>query len=267
MVHRSIWKGYLKLALVTCPVALFKATEEPERTKFKWFNRKTGNRVTTAKFDAVTGKAVDTADIANGIDVGAGKFVEISDEEIASAAPKSADVIELGEFVPNDAIGLRHVEDHYFCRPDGAAGEAAFALIHRALALEGVLALAQLTMTTREQLVAIGPCGKGMIVTTLRYSNELRDAADYFAKLAYAAPLPELVALAQKLVTTGTVEFDAGKYKDRYAKAIGDLVKRKIAGEMIKPRTPPSPPRFMDLGEAVRQSVEKINRPARRKSA
>jgi DNA end-binding protein Ku len=258
MAVRAVWKGYLKLALVTCPVALYKATDEAERVRFTWFNRTTGNRVKIEKVDAETGEPVESSDIANGIDIGGGKFIEITDEEIADAAPKSAHEIDLREFVEEGAIDRRHVEDHYFMRPQGVGGEQAFALINKVLASEGLAALAQFTpaRSRNERLVAISACGAGMMVTMLRYPAELRDAADYFAKLVPQTPLPELVKMAAELVGKRTVEFDPAKYKDRYAAAIRQVISDKIAGNMVKPRKPPAAPKMVSLEEALRRSLD-----------
>lgn len=261
MAARSVWKGTLKLALITCPVKLYKATEDPDRDRisFARINRKTGNKVDQKLVDAVTGAEVISDDVAKGVLVAPGKYVEVTQDEIDAAAPASAETIEIRQFAAPDNVDAIHFEDFYFLSPDGDAAMEAFALLRIALYELGVVAIGYLARGTRERLVALAPCGLGMTVTQLRPSNEVRDGADCFARLTAAAPPDALMRMALRLVSSRQENFD-GLHDDAYQAALAELVRSKVAGTMVKARIPPKPPKLIPLADAVRKSVEKSER-------
>jgi DNA end-binding protein Ku len=258
------WKGHLQLAYIVCPVALYPATGEADKVNFNLINRKTGNKISKQTVDAVTGDLVDNDDVAKAIKVAEGKYVEITQDEIDGEAPQSKQVIEIDAFVAPADIDPVLADRTYYLAPDGEAAVTAFALIAKAIKAKRVAALAQLTLGTREHLISITARGPGLAVTTLRYPLEVKDEAEVFTRIGKPELDRDWIEAAQTVVAARTGPFDPAAYEDRYAAALADLVRTKIAGKMVKPRTPPIPPRMTDLAEAVRRSRETT--PAKRRS-
>jgi DNA end-binding protein Ku len=157
---RAYWKGYLKLSLVSCPIALFPATSEREKISFHQLNKETGNRVRYRKVDAVTGDDVESADIVKGYEVAKGEYIELEPEELDAVAIESKRVIEIDEFVPKAEIDELYLRDPYFIVPDGEVGQQAFAVIREAIRREGMVALGKVVFTSREHIIALEPRNK-----------------------------------------------------------------------------------------------------------
>jgi DNA end-binding protein Ku len=166
---RAYWKGYLKLSLVSCPVALFPASSEREKISFNQINKKTGNRIRYRKVDAETGGEVDSSDIIKGYEVGKGQYIEIEPEELEAIAIESKRTIEIDEFVPKKEIDELYLNSPYYLVPDGEVGQQAFAVIREAIRKEGMVALGRVVFTSREHVIALEPRGKGLLGVTLRY--------------------------------------------------------------------------------------------------
>jgi DNA end-binding protein Ku len=166
---RAYWKGYLKLSLVSCPVALFPASSEREKISFNQINKKTGNRIRYRKVDAETGDEVDSAEIIKGYEVGKGQYIEIEPEELEAIAIESKRAIEIDEFVPKKEIDELYLNSPYYLAPDGEVGQQAFAVIREAIRKEGMVALGRVVFTSREHVIALEPRGKGLLGITLRY--------------------------------------------------------------------------------------------------
>src|SRR6476661_11191053 len=177
---RAYWKGYLKLSLVSCPVALFPASTEREKISFHQINKKTGNRIKYRKVDAETGDEVDSADIIKGYQVGKGEYLEIEPEELEAIAIESKRTIEIDEFVPRKEIDELYFNNPYYIVPDGEVGQQAFAVIREAIRQEGMVAIGKVVFTSREHIIALEARDKGMMGMTLRYPYEVRNEADYF---------------------------------------------------------------------------------------
>ena len=177
---RAYWKGYLKLSLVTCPVALFPASSQAEKTHFHQINRKTGNRLRQQMVDEETGKPVDKDQKGRGYEVSKGKYVEIEPEELEAVEVESTHTIDIDTFVPEEEIDKRYYERPYYIVPDGKSGEEAFAVIRDAMKDKGRVALARIVFANREHIMAIEPWGKGLLGTTLRYDYEVRDEREAF---------------------------------------------------------------------------------------
>ena len=172
---RAYWKGYLKLSLVTCPIALYPASSDAEKTHFHQINRRTGHRLRQQMVDEVTGKVVDKRDKSRGYEISKGKYVEIEPDEIKAIKVESTHSLDIEKFVPVDEIDRRYFERPYYILPDGKAGEEAFAVIRDAMQNKGRAALAKIVLTNREHVMAIEPFGNIMLATTLRYDYEVRD--------------------------------------------------------------------------------------------
>ena len=161
--RRAYWKGYLKLSLVTCPIALYPASSQAEKTHFHQINRKTGNRLRQQMVDEETGKVVDKDDKSRGYEISKGKYVEIEPEEVKAIQVESTHTLDIEKFVPIDEIDRRYFDRPYYIVPDGKAGEEAFAVIRDAMKDKGRVALARIVLTNREHVMAIEPFGKIML--------------------------------------------------------------------------------------------------------
>jgi DNA end-binding protein Ku len=166
---RAYWKGYLKLSLVSCPIALYPASSEREKISFHQLNKNTGNRIRYRKVDADTGDEVEASDIIKGYEVGKGEYIEVNPEELEAIAPESKRTIEIDEFVPKDQIDVLYLNNPYFIVPDGEVGAEAFAVIREAINKEGMVAVGKVVFTSREHIIALEARGKGLVGITLRY--------------------------------------------------------------------------------------------------
>src|SRR3981081_3873095 len=165
----AYWKAYLKISLVSCPIALFPATSEREKISFHQLNKKTGHRIKYRKVDADTGDEVDSGDIIKGYEVGKGQYLELDPEELEAIAIESRRVIDIDEFVPKNEIDEIYLNSPYYIVPDGEVGLQAFAVIREAINKEGMVAIGKVVFTSREHIIALEPRGKGMMGVTLRY--------------------------------------------------------------------------------------------------
>jgi DNA end-binding protein Ku len=163
MAPRAYWKGYLKLSLVSCPIALFPATSEREKISFHQINKNTGHRIKYRKVDADTGEEVEAANIIKGYQVGKDQYIELDPEEIEAVAIESKRTIEIDQFVPRDEIDEIYFGDPYYIVPDGEVGAQAFAVIREAIKKEGMVAIGKVVFTSREHVIALEARGKGLM--------------------------------------------------------------------------------------------------------
>src|SRR5215207_8861307 len=177
---RANWKGYLRLSLVSCPIALYPATSESEKVRFHQLHKQTGNRIRYRKVDDETGKEVDSEDIVKAYQISKGNYVELTDEDLEAVAIESNRTIDIDQFVPRDEIDDLYNIRPYYIAPEGKIGADAFVTIREAIAATDKVALGRLVLTTREHVIALEPRGKGLMGTLLRYPYEVRDEADYF---------------------------------------------------------------------------------------
>ena len=180
MAPRAYWKGYLKLSLVSCPIAIFPATSEREKISFHQLNKKTGHRIRYQKVDADSGAEVPADQIVKGYEVSKGEYVELEPEELEAVAIESKRMIEIDTFVPRDEIDDLYLNNPYYVVPDGEVGQQAFAVIREAIRKEGMVALGRVVFTSREHVIALEPRGKGLLGMTLRYPYEVRKEEEYF---------------------------------------------------------------------------------------
>ena len=254
--RRAYWKGYLKLSLVNCPVALYPASSQAEKTHFHQINRKTGNRLRQQMIDEDTGKVVDKEDKSRGYEISKGKYVEIEPEEIKAIQVESTHTLDIEKFVPLDEIDRRYFDRPYYIVPDGKAGQEAFAVIRDAMKDKGRVALARIVLTNREHIMAIEPFGKGLLGTILRYDYEVRDERQLFRGVPSPRIPKEMVKLASHILDTKAGHFDASQFKDEFETKLRKLVKRKAAGKAIEaPKHEERPSNVVDLMEALRQSA------------
>ena len=266
--RRAYWKGYLKLSLVTCPVALYPASSQADKTHFHQINRKTGNRLRQQMVDEETGRPVDKEQKGRGYEVSKGKYVEIEPDELDAVEIESTHTIDIDTFVPEEEIDKRYYERPYYIVPDAKSGEEAFAVIRDAMKDKGRVALARIVFANREHIMAIEPWGKGLLGTTLRYDYEVRDDREVFKGIPSPRVPKEMVQLASHILDKKAGHFDPAKFKDEYELALRKLVKRKAAGKTIE-RTEPAEDRsnVIDLMAALQQSLgRRKTAPAKKKS-
>jgi Ku protein len=256
--RRAYWKGYLKLSLVTCPIALYPASSDAEKTHFHQINRETGNRLRQRLVDEETGRVVDKENKGRGYEISKGKYVAIEPEEINAIQVESTHTLDIEKFVPVDEIDRRYFDRPYYIVPDGRAGEEAFAVIRDAMKDKSRVALARIVLANRERVMAIEPFGKIMLGTVLRYDYEVRDEKE----LARSAPSPrvpkEMVSLASHILDAKAGHFAPSDFKDQFELELRKLVKRKAAGKTIEmPARAERPANMIDLMDALRQSLGK----------
>jgi DNA end-binding protein Ku len=253
---RAYWKGYLKLSLVSCPIALFPATSEREKISFHQINKETGNRIRYKKIDAETGDEVDNADIVKGYEIAKGEYIELEPEEIDAVAIESKRIIDIEEFVPRSEIDELYLRDPYYIVPDGEVGQQAFAVIREAIRKEGMVALGKVVFTSREHIIALEARGKGMVGVTLRYPYEVRNEEEYFDSIEDEKIPKDMIDLAVHIVETKAGHFKPQQFKDQYEDALKDLLRRKQKGEKIERPKEHAPSNVINLMDALRQSVK-----------
>ncbi|MBN9585231.1 MAG: Ku protein [Afipia sp. 62-7] len=267
MLPRAYWKGSLKLSLVTCPVALYPASSTAERTRFHMINTETGNRLKQQMVDSETGDVVEKEQKGRGYEVAKGEYVPIEKEELEAVQLESTHTIDIDNFVPRDEIDQRYLDSPYYLVPDGKEGSDAFAVIRDAMKNKDRVALARVVLSNRERIVAIEPLGKGLLATTLRYADEVRDEEDFFGDIKVPKISKDMVELASHILDTKAAHFDASKFEDEYENALKKLVKQKAAGKTIKaPEPAGKQSNVVNLMDALKQSLKgkaASERPAR----
>jgi DNA end-binding protein Ku len=255
MAPRANWKGFLRLSLVTCPVALYPATSESEKVSFNQLNRKTGHRIKYAKVDADTGEEVANEDIVKGYKVDTDTFVEVTKEELENVALESTRTIEIDEFVDRSDIDPRYLIRPYYLRPDGKVGHDAFAVIRETIREMDKVAIGRVVLTNREHIIALEPLDKGLMGTLLRYPYEVRDPAEYFDEIQDVKVTKDMLDLARHIVDQKSGSFEPDKFEDQYETALVDLINQKRAGKAITPKERPRGDNVVDLMEALKRSV------------
>ena len=255
MAPRANWKGFLRLSLVTCPVALYPATSDTEKVSFNQINRKTGHRIKYLKVDAETGDEVTSEDIVKGYKVDTDTYIEVTKDELDDIALDSTHTIEIDEFVPKTDIDSRYLIRPYYLVPDGKVGHDAFAVIRETIRSMNKVAIGRLVLTNREHIIALDAMDKGLIRTLLRYPYEVRDAAEYFDEIDDVKVAKDMLDLARHIVEQKSGSFEPGKFEDQYETALVDLINQKRAGKPITPKERPRGENVVDLMDALRKSV------------
>ena len=234
MAPRANWKGYLRLSLVSCPIALYPASSLSEKVSFNRINRKTGNRLKQQNVDSETGEVVSREDMARGYEAAKGQYLIVDDDEFEAVQIESTRTIDIDQFVPKSEIDERYIELPYYIAPDGQVGQDAFAVIRDTIGKMNMVALGRVVLTRREHVIALEPRGRGLLGMTLRYPYEVRDEAPYFEDIPELKLDKEMLDLASHIVNTKSGHFDPSQFEDRYENALIDLLKKKEAGEKIE---------------------------------
>lgn len=265
MAPRASWKGYLKLSLVSCPIALFPAVSSSERISFHRINKKTGNRLKQQLVDAETGEIVEKEDIGRGYEIGKGQYLQVEDEEIEKLRIESSHTVTIESFVTRAEIDDRYLDDPYYITPTDQVGQEAFAVIRDAIRDKGMVALGRVVLARREHVMMIEAFGNGLLAATLRYPYEVRDQAPYFEEIAELNLPADMTELAAHIVESKTAHFDPAAFVDHYETALVELLRAKQAGRIVEaPKEEPAPHRVINLMDALRAS---INADAKKKPA
>jgi DNA end-binding protein Ku len=256
MAPRAYWKGYLKLSLVSCPIALYPAASGSERVSFNRINKKTGNRLKQQLVDAESGEPVEREDVGRGYEVGKGQYVQVEDEELAKIQIESTHTLDIDSFVPRVEIDDRYLESPYYIAPTDQVGQEAFAVIRDAIREKKMVALARVVLARREHVVMLEAFDKGLLATTLRYQYEVRDAAAYFSDIPELKLPAEMKQLASHIVESKAGHFDPEKFADHYETALIELLRAKQAGVIIEPaKVEPTQRRVINLMDALKASI------------
>lgn len=273
MAARAYWQGQIRLALVSIPVEVYSATKSGAAISFRQIHEPSGKRVNYEKVVAGIG-AVDRDEILKGYEVSKGNYVLLEDEEIEAVKLESKKTLELVQFVDAQDIDVLYYEKPYFVVPADNLAEEAYVVLREALREARKVALGQLSVRGREQLVAIKPCGKGLVLEVLRYADEVAKAQGFFRDIADSKPDRELLELATTLIDKKTGPFKPEEFHDRYVDALKRLVekKAKARGKTILEDVDDTSTRggnIIDLMAALKKSVgaEGATKSAEKKTA
>ena len=255
MAPRANWKGFLKIAEVTCPVALYTAASTAERIAFHTINRATGHRVRRQFVDSDTGKPVEKEDQVKGYEIASGDYVVLEPEEVAAAIPNSDKTLSVEAFIGRDDIDDVYFDKPYYLSPSDRHAEETFVLIRDGLKAKKVAALAQTVLFRRVRTRLIQAHGAGLIATTLNFNYQIRSAEDAFHDVPDMKIKGEMLELAEHIINTKKGKFDPSTFNDRYEAALADLVKAKLEGRKIEVRKEPKRDKVIDLMAALRESA------------
>ena len=263
---KPTWEGHLRLSLVTCPVALYSATERSADVHFNLINPKTNNRIKMQSVDAGTGDVVERSDLVKGFAVAKNKYVLLDKEELDSVKLESTRILDIEEFVDAATIDRIYWDEPYYLAPLGKTGIDAFAVIRAAMSKQKKVALGRVVLHTRERVCALEPRDSGILLTTLRTHDEIRDSSEVFDR---NLPRPEarMLEIAEKIIEQQAAKFDPTHFKDRYEDALRDLIARKSKGKPVISTAPEeSDEKVVDLMEALRRSLKGAGGPSRDKA-
>jgi len=254
MALRPTWQGHLRLSLVTCPVALYTATDSSGDVHFHLINPKTNNRIKMIATDPDTGP-VDRADLVKGYEVSKGEYVLLTDEEIDAVKLESTRTIDIERFVPEDEIDRIYWDNPYYLAPDGKLAQETFAVIRTAMEKAGKIALGRVVLATRERILALEPRGRGLLAYTIRSEAEVRDPDEVFDDISAAKADPSMVAIAEKIIEQQSGPFEPGRLVDRYETALKALIEDKQKGHEPAKVSEPEDTNVIDLMAALRASL------------
>jgi len=262
---RANWKGFLKVAEVTCPVALYTAVSTSERIAFHTLNRATGHRIRRQFIDSETGKPVDREDQVRGYEIGTDEYVVLEPDEVASAVPDSDKTLSTMAFIGCGDIDDVYFDRPYYLAPDGRHASEAYALIREGMRALQVAALAQTVLFRRVRTLLVRVHGPGLMAITLNFDYEVRSSKEAFSDIPDMKIKGEMLELAEHIIRTKKGKFEPSEYDDRYEASLADLVQAKLEGKAIKVSKAPKREKVVDLMAALRQSAgAETKRPAKR---
>jgi len=253
---RPYWKGYLKLSLVSCPIALYTGTSSTERVSFRQINKRTGNRLRQQLVDEVTREPVEGPDKGRGYEYAKNAYIPVDDDELDAIAIESNHTIDIDSFVPHEQIDERYLDSPYYITPNDQAGQDAFAVIREAMRGKGMVALGRVVLSKRERVIMLEPRDKGLVGTTLRYPYEIRDAKEYFSDIPDLKVELDMLKLAEHILQSKAADFDPSQFVDHYEEAVIAMLKKKQAGLAVsREHAAPRPQNVVNLMDALRRSI------------
>jgi DNA end-binding protein Ku len=263
MAARAYWQGQIRLALVSIPVEIYSATKSGATVAFNQIHEPSGKRIKYEKVAPGIGP-VDPEEIVKGYQYEKGKYVLVTDEEIEGVKLESKKTLELSQFVDQGEIDAIYYDKPYYVVPADDLAEEAFIVLREALRKAKKVGLGQLALRGREYVVSLKPCGRGMVLETLRYQDEVNKASAYFRDIPDAKPDEDLLDLATSLIEKKSDTFDASEYHDRYVDALKELIEKKRKGKTISTDEEETPAQsrgsnVVDLMAALKRSLEKPN--------
>lgn len=272
MASRPIWRGHLRLALVSCPVALYTAHRECGTLRFHYINPETGHRVRMVTLDAETDQEVARRDLVKGYEFKKDNYLLLGDEDFASARIESSTTLNVDKFVPSEANDPIYYDNAYLLAPDGDAGQGVYVVLREAIEASGRVALSRVVIAQRERPVAIRPMGRGLVAHTLHEAADLVNVDETFSGVPKARPDPEMVKLATQLIERQSGKYAASDMEDRYEARLRAVIEAKLRGEGIEPEQEeeeeeePERGNVIDLMSALKCSLGQQQEPARKPS-
>jgi len=257
MAARPIWRGHLRLALVSCPVGLWNAKHDRSSIKFNMINPKTGNRIRMMTLDSETDEELQRRDLVKGYEFRKDQYLLLTDADFDSVKVESSSVIAVEKFVEIGSIDPIYYASSYYLAPDGEAGRDVYAVLHQAIAESGRVALARVVIGQRERTIALRAMPGGLVAHTLDEQRDINDARSIFGDAADAKTDPEMVQLARQLIDRQTTDYDPSDLEDRYETRLRAMIEAKLKGEGIDLSEPAEPDRsnVIDLMAALKKSL------------
>jgi DNA end-binding protein Ku len=253
--RRPLWEGHLRLSLVSCPVALYAATTHSNDISFHLLNPKTNNRIRMIPTDPDSGP-VERADLVKGYEIEKNRYVVITPDELDAVKLETTHTLDIERFVDAGDIDRLYWNDPFFLLPSEDSGVQAYTVIRDAMADAGRIALGRLVMHTRERLMAVEARGNGLLAYSLRMADEVIDAKTAFRDIPKEKPDKRMIEIAEKIIAQQEGPFAPADFKDRYEKALRDLIRRKERGEKLVTAEPVEDTNVIDLMEALKRSLK-----------
>ena len=258
MAARPIWRGHLRLALVSCPVALFNARHDRSAIRFNMINPETGNRIRMVTQDAETGKELERRDLVKGYEFKKNHYLIMTDEDFDSVKVDSSSMMTVEKFVETGSIDPMYFDASYFMAPDGKAGEDVYAVLREAITKTGMVAISRVVISQRERTIALRPFGEGLMAHTLYEERDLNSSNELFEDAANLKPDAEMVQLATQLIQRQAGRYDAADLEDRYETRLRAMIDAKLKGEGVNLEDDGAPAvqsNVIDLMAALKKSL------------
>ena len=257
MPQRPIWRGQLRLALVSCPIVLYSANHDRGSLHFNLINPKTGNRIKMVTQDAETNQPLKRTDLVKGYEYTKEKYIILQDDDFESARVESSTAIKIDKFVEANSIDPLYFFASYYMAPDGTGSEDVYVVLRDAITSAGKIALSRVVVAQREHPIAIMPMSKGLVVHTLHEDRDLNDYSDLFDQLPSAKPDPDMVQLATQLIDRQAGRYDPSDVEDRYETRLRAVIDAKLKGKGFEPEEEDQTDRsnVVDLMSTLRKSL------------
>jgi DNA end-binding protein Ku len=255
MAERTVWKGHIKLSLVSCAVGLYPSTSSGSKIRFNTLNRKTGNRVKRQFVDSETEEVVESEEQVKGYLVGKGSYIQVEDEELDALKVESTHTIDIESFVPRDEVDERFLDTAYYIAPTDKVSNEAFCVIRDAIRDKGMAGIARIVLARRERMILLEPLDEGLVGTTLHAADEVRDEDNVFDEISEVKYPKEMKDLAAHIIESKAAHFDPKQFDDRYEEAVAELLNSKQAGKPLKEEPTEKPSNVVNLMDALKRSV------------